>query len=156
MNEEEKKGASEPPPRKIVLNDSPYANQTFQSPLIWVLFLLIPVALAFYLSLRTGADAPHSAQAVKELRDDVPVTSGRGNSRGGLTEKNAQSVEKIACDFQDWVGKPVNDSMLGTIRALNRPYRILSPGSAATNDHVPERVNFEIDTHGVIARIRCG
>ena len=39
---------------------------------------------------------------------------------------------------------------------IMRQIRIIRPGDAVTMDFRPERLNFEIDTAGKIARIYCG
>lgn len=57
-----------------------------------------------------------------------------------------------ACDYEDWVGKPVDHSAL---KATGRPFRVLKPGDMMTMDHNPERINVEHDDN-VVTRIWCG
>lgn len=35
-------------------------------------------------------------------------------------------------------------------------YRVIRPGDMVTMDHVPPRLNIELDANGVITRIHCG
>ena len=57
------------------------------------------------------------------------------------------------CDFEDWVGQPLDEAAL---KALGRPYRILLPDSMMTMDANPERVNVVHEKDGTVTRIWCG
>lgn len=57
------------------------------------------------------------------------------------------------CDFESWVGKPVDEA---AAKETGRPYRILAPDSMMTMDHNPERVNVVHDGEGKVTRVWCG
>ena len=63
------------------------------------------------------------------------------------------SFGATACDFEEWVGFPVDEDAL---KAANRPYRILRPGDAATMDYNAERINVEVNDNDIVLNIRCG
>jgi hypothetical protein len=47
-------------------------------------------------------------------------------------------IKESVCDFSAWVGRPVDED---AVKETGRPYRILPPGSMATMDYSPERIN---------------
>ncbi|MEL6169561.1 MAG: I78 family peptidase inhibitor [Pseudomonadota bacterium] len=55
--------------------------------------------------------------------------------------------------FSSFLGQP-RTALVGV--TINGPSRVIEPGSAVTTDFQPDRVNFEIDEAGTIARIYCG
>jgi len=57
------------------------------------------------------------------------------------------------CDFEEWVGKAVDEA---AIKATGRPNRILEPGSMMTMDHNPQRINVEHDKGMNVTRVWCG
>lgn len=65
---------------------------------------------------------------------------------GGADECGASALS-------DWVGRPVS-ALIGA--DFGRPTRIIQPGEAVTMDFSPERINFDIDANGRIARVWCG
>lgn len=56
------------------------------------------------------------------------------------------------CDFEAWVGKPVDETAL---KNTGRAYRILKPDDMMTMDHSPERINVE-HKDGKVTRVWCG
>ncbi|NBE09269.1 I78 family peptidase inhibitor [Paragemmobacter ruber] len=58
-----------------------------------------------------------------------------------------------ALDLQYLVGAPA--AQLDTIR-FNKPVRVIYPDTAVTMDYNPDRLNFQIDRTGLIARVTCG
>jgi hypothetical protein len=65
----------------------------------------------------------------------------------------ADEATEAACDFEQWVGQPVDES---AVKETGRAYRILPPNAAATMDFNPERINVMIDDQGVVTAVRCG
>ncbi len=57
------------------------------------------------------------------------------------------------CDFESWVGKPVDEA---EVKKTGRVYRILTPDSMMTMDHSPERINVVHDKDNVVTRVWCG
>ncbi|MEZ5753825.1 MAG: I78 family peptidase inhibitor [Paracoccaceae bacterium] len=58
-----------------------------------------------------------------------------------------------ALDLQYLLGAPARD--LEAMR-FNKPVRVIRPGMAVTMDYNPDRLNFEVDRAGRIARVTCG
>ncbi|MBU0858539.1 MAG: hypothetical protein KJ667_01250 [Alphaproteobacteria bacterium] len=60
---------------------------------------------------------------------------------------------EMPCEFGHWVGAPVNEA---AVKEMGRPYRILPPGSMATMDYSPARINVETDEAGTVTKVSCG
>lgn len=64
------------------------------------------------------------------------------------------STESVACPIPaHWIGQPVDETAL---KGLDRPYRVLSPDSAATQDFNIDRLNILTNAKGIVTDIRCG
>ncbi|WP_254216473.1 I78 family peptidase inhibitor [Tabrizicola sp. TH137] len=94
-------------------------------------------AAGLMLVLGTAACVPSSPPYAG---DPGPVSGGGVNACGAL-------------DLQYLVGAPARD--LEAIQ-FNKPVRVIYPGSAVTMDFNPERLNFEVDRAGRVARVTCG
>ena len=57
-----------------------------------------------------------------------------------------------AKDYLDAIGQPPGFVTLPT----DRPVRILRPGEAMTLDYIPERLNVEVGSLGLVTALRCG
>ena len=55
--------------------------------------------------------------------------------------------------LQNLIGQ--SETKLESIR-FKGPIRIIKPGMAVTKDYRQNRINFDIDDNGIIARISCG
>lgn len=64
-------------------------------------------------------------------------------------------VPAPACDFAALVGKTQGEAETA-IQETKRPYRVLAPGSVATMDYSPDRVNILTDEQGAVKEITCG
>lgn len=89
-----------------------------------------------------GEDSP-GGEAVTE--SELPTSDVPPPSRDVFVDEQ--------CEFEDWVGKPVDEA---AIKATDRPYRILKPDSMMTMDHSPSRINVEHGDDGVVTRVWCG
>lgn len=58
-----------------------------------------------------------------------------------------------ALDLQYLVGAPARD--LDAIQ-FNKPVRVIYPDTAVTMDYNADRLNFEVNRSGRIARVTCG
>ena len=58
-----------------------------------------------------------------------------------------------AAAMQDFVGQPESVLMATTFAV---PVRFIHPTDAVTMDFSPDRLNFDIDSNGIITRVRCG
>lgn len=106
----------------------------------------------------TRAEAPLPGVAGVQVAD----AEGRMVPSSPSSPSPAQAAEETVpptilapqpCDFPQFIGKPVDEA---AIKALGRPYRVLPPGSAATMDFSPVRINLETDDKGLVSRITCG
>lgn len=156
-----KKTVSKAPP----LREKGDLDLEVKTPFLWIMLLAAPVLLGVLLSLRAPPaqqePAPIQEQAaaqapVVQPQKTVPIEGRRRYS--AAAEETVAPLEEPppACDFAPWVGLPVGADMQAALRASNRPYRVLPPGSMMTMDHSPARVNFDIDERGIITRVWCG
>ena len=54
--------------------------------------------------------------------------------------------------FSALVGTDVNEAIL----PLSLTYRSVYPGDVVTTDHMPERLNVQLDENGVVTGLSCG
>lgn len=83
------------------------------------------------------------------LTGTLAACTGVTSQYGSLTGSDACG----AAPRQEFVGQRVD--ALNDVE-LPEDARVLFPGSAATTDEVPERLNFTIDTDDTITRVYCG
>jgi len=94
---------------------------------------LMAIMLALTLANGGGAD----------MRD-LPSLKGAGDDPCG------------ALALQHLVGEPVPDAeALARIEGPQR-IRVIRPGDMITMDHIPGRLNIELDETGVVRALRCG
>lgn len=79
---------------------------------------------------------------------DVPIDA-------DMVDQGGIIMPDVACDFQGWVGM-TKDAASAEARKTGRPFRILGPGSMATMDFSPVRINVEYDAHDIVTRVFCG
>ncbi len=65
---------------------------------------------------------------------------------------NPDLFRDAACEFDGMVGKKLDEAAL---QKTGRPYRIVVPGMAVTQDFSPDRINVEHDK-GIVTRVWCG
>ena len=75
---------------------------------------------------------------------------------GACTPEEPYEVEYESCSpygYHDQIGQP-----RASVEAItfHQPVRIYGPGDAVTADHNPDRINFELDDKGIVAKIVCG
>ena len=62
--------------------------------------------------------------------------------------------------FEHLIGQPPPDeAALAEMRAAEgapRRIRVIRPGQPVTMDHAPTRLNIEVDSSGLVVRLRCG
>jgi len=158
-------------PHHVVLNDrkTPQAG----NPTVWLVLLAIPLALSLLVAVvrdyepqRVERPAPLSEpkKPMMTTRMGHAVESERKFSitEGGYVaaEKSERAKPlKYKCDFSPWVGLKMQQKMLDMLKDASgneRPFRIIPPGAAVTEDYRPARVNFDLDEAGKITRIWCG
>ncbi len=115
--------------------------------LMQVFFVIFGFALFFGLkAFKESRSVPHSNGAVLEAARQ-------------LAENSAQKEQKkdISCNFLHWIGEQAHGAeMQERLKETGRPYRILPPGSMATMDYSPNRINVHTDENGTITAVRCG
>lgn len=122
-----------------------------------VIATVIIAGLAIYFVLQVGAagvghkGVTYSPQ-LGEVADPAHMTVASSEEDAAAQEEAAAPSEG-ECVKNDWVGKAVDED---AVKAVGRPYRILSPDSAATMDFSPERINVIVDDHKVVTAVRCG
>lgn len=70
-----------------------------------------------------------------------------------LPPPSREAFTDASCDFEAWVGQPVDEA---AVKETGRVYRILKPDSMMTMDHNPERINVVHDDDGKVTRVWCG
>lgn len=70
-----------------------------------------------------------------------------------LPPPSREAFTDASCDFEAWVGQPVDEA---AVKEMGRVYRILKPDSMMTMDHNPERINVVHDDDGKVTRVWCG
>jgi len=70
-----------------------------------------------------------------------------------LPPPSREAFTDASCDFEEWVGKLVDEA---AVKATGRIYRLLKPDSMMTMDHNPERINVVHGEDGVVTRVWCG
>ncbi len=81
-----------------------------------------------------------------ESPDDIPPTS-------DVPPPSREVFADAECNFEDWVGKPVDEE---AVKATGRKYRIMTPEQPATMDFNQERINVIHDDGGKVVRVFCG
>lgn len=60
------------------------------------------------------------------------------------------------CGTAGFAGLVGQSGQIAGLLVLDHPMRVIRPGDAVTRDYRLDRINFDIDDAGVIARIWCG
>jgi hypothetical protein len=123
-----------------------------RSPLLWFALLVIPVMCTLYGAFFMGGSPAAEPKPVIAYTPDHPAPAQVSEDDGG-----ARRGANPACgDYSEQVGKPADEALQAQLKADNRAFRILPPGSMMTMDHSPGRVNFDVDADGKITRAWCG
>jgi len=122
------------------------------------------IALAACDAPAEDADLPQAASS--QISESVTSDSSMGENSPAGEGVSAEEIPHsdvpppsravftdAECNFEDWVGKPVDEA---AIKTTGRVYRILTPGSMMTMDHSPQRINVEHDKDMKVTRVWCG
>lgn len=60
-----------------------------------------------------------------------------------------------SCEFGFLVGLS-SDEAVEKIQSLDRPYRVIKPFSAVTQDYRADRINLMVDDAGIVESVDCG
>jgi hypothetical protein len=113
----------------------------------------------------TGQVVEPAAGEAKPISGDLSEGSMAEDSPAGeaVTEQeiphsdvpppSREAFKDASCDFEGWVGKPVDEA---AVKETGRVYRILKPDSMMTMDHNPERINVVHGEDGKVTRVWCG
>jgi len=82
-----------------------------------------------------------------------PVVTEQEIPHSDVPPPSREAFTDASCDFEAWVGKPVDEA---AVKATGRVYRLLTPQSMMTMDHNPERINVVHGDDGVVTRVWCG
>lgn len=101
-----------------------------------------------------GAPGYEMAQADTSEGAMPGVAMGSPDEAGAETEDAAPAPEAgPPCVYDHFTGHPVDETVL---KETGRPYRLLPPGTGATRDFNPARINLETDDEGIVLRVWCG
>lgn len=95
-----------------------------------------------------GVDAPMPAEPEAAMDEAMPEAAPHSD----VPPPSRAVFSDGECDFEAWVGKPLDEA---AIKATERPSRVMTPGSAMTMDHNPDRINVEHE-NGTVTRVWCG
>ncbi|HOO82263.1 MAG TPA: I78 family peptidase inhibitor [Alphaproteobacteria bacterium] len=163
MDEERKQ-----PEKKIILQDRTAPSPS--SPALWLALLAVPLVFGLIVGLGQKEGRQRLPDTLEEMIPDVPVSNrGRGGTTvapgrdpvigAAIKTATPPELKSYTCNFEPWIGLKLSQEMLDALKGAStgeRPYRILRPGDAKTQDYSPTRVNFEIDKAGTITRVWCG
>ena len=130
--------------------------------LVPVLVVVVVLGGIIYGVLQSGSVNGIEPSADATVQGEV-VESAQGETRPGAASGSmpydpameGPQGDPAACDFASLVGLRVPEA-LEQVRPLRRPFRVLAPGDAATQDFSPERINLQIDESGTVATVTCG
>ncbi len=134
------------------------------SRLVLSFAVFVGIALAACDGSAEGTDLPEAAssQVSESVTSDSSMAqdspAGEGVSAEEIPHSDVPPPSRAVftdseCDFEGWVGKPVDEA---AIKATGRPNRIMAPGAMMTMDHSPQRVNVEHDKDMKVTRVWCG
>ena len=86
----------------------------------------------------------------------VPIVTDLAAVEVGIEKANLFAREPDTChaaDYQDLLGQ--NAQEIET-REWNRPFRIVAVGGIITQEYAANRINFSLDTQGLVYKINCG
>jgi hypothetical protein len=150
----DKPEAPKPPKKEKTIEDILNRdNQMMRSPILWFFLLGLPVVLCFYVAFANEDVGP-----AREQPKVIEYTPEGVVSAPAVYDDSQPARRDLAtpCDFNEWLGKPADAALEAAIKPLNRPYRILPPGSMITKDYSASRINFDLDERGKIIRAWCG
>lgn len=72
----------------------------------------------------------------------------------GVDDYAADTALKTGCGLKmEWIGHKVN---VKALKQTEHSFRILPPNSMMTMDHIPTRMNIQVDRDGVVTNVECG
>ncbi len=159
-------GPPEPKPKKPK-RERPPEKPVVIPPAVWLGLLLVPF-LYLLVQYVFQDDPPPQPQpeaapaSVQQADSPVPAKEapvGRWGGRGGAVAPPEEiiSMDKLkACDFDDWVGKPLPRPLL---KRHMLPYRVIVPGSGTGKvppGGSPLVLNIEVDRQEIVTKVWCG
>ena len=106
-------------------------------------------------TVAAGSTDPQSPGGSAVTENELPPSSDvpPAPPRAVFSMDGTAAEPAPVCDFESWVGKPVDEA---TIKASGRIYRILKPDSMMTMDHNPDRINVIHDDKNIVTKVWCG
>ncbi len=137
--------------------DNKGADTGLSKPTLWLVLLAIPVVLALLSAMFSGgwdAEPGIVESVVPQQQVQTQKASRYQPQRGQIAPpEETISLEKIkACDFGDWIGKPLKKALL---KRHDKPYRVVVAGGDIKPSGNPLVLTIEIDS-GVVTRVWCG
>lgn len=116
------------------------------------------LALSLAACARDGGAQTSSRQVPQELTPTTPAPA-PAPSAAVPAPVGGSATACDAAPAQGFVGKRADEATLAAARdaaSATGDLRVIKPGQPVTMDFRHDRLNVEVDDHGVIVRIHCG
>jgi len=100
-----------------------------------------------------SGDLNEGAGSMDDASPEGEIVTEQELPHSDVPPPSREAFTDASCDFEAWVGKPVDEA---AVKETGRVYRILKPDSMMTMDHSPERINVVHDNDGIVTRVWCG
>ena len=130
-----------------------------------VIFPLIAVVLVLggviYAVLQVASTPAIALEQTHEAAAEPAMESGEGMAPANGTQVEADApatppeMAAPSCAFDFLIGQTFEQAE-EQVKPLDRPYRIIRPGDAVTQDFSPERINLNVDETGMVTSVTCG
>lgn len=84
------------------------------------------------------------------------LSTGSGRSTAQTTEvaEAENAVAGPTCEFAFIVGLS-EEAAVKNIESIGRPFRVIKPNSAVTQDYRPDRINLMVNDNGIVQSVDC-
>ena len=168
MDANKNKPAADPsePKAKKPKRERPPETPVVIPPAVWLGLLLVPflyLLVQYIFRDDPQQQQPEAAPAVQQQQAQEAVApapvAAVARGRGGAVappEETIPMAKLNACDFDDWVGKPLPRALL---KRHLLPYRVILPGSGTGKvppGGSPLVLNIEVDRQEIVTKVWCG
>lgn len=124
--------------------------------------IYIPVIVVVVVAVLVGSVVIAASSGGNDMHNTPPQYAATEPRAGDSTVQvaaqaaatNSPETTEPACEFSDLVGQSLKD--LDVSAYSPRAIRVLHPGSMATMDYSPSRINIKVDDNEVIIEVTCG
>ncbi|MEM6811786.1 MAG: hypothetical protein AAF549_04890 [Pseudomonadota bacterium] len=86
---------------------------------------------------------PNSGIVLKEVQPN----------QGEIVIDDFSNSQKEKCNFEDWVGRILDEK---AVEATRRPYRIVRKDMPMTEEYIYNRINVFVDDDDIVESVTCG